>query len=102
LLSLLTKNHFLCIDGLFLDEFAMYLRYVRSLDFTDKPDYGYLRNLFYDILHKHSWECDWQFDWIIQQKVRTSEMYICLLAVFAVFDQELFLWWMLCWQFLNS
>jgi len=50
-------------------EFSTYLRHVRSLDFTDKPDYGYLRDLFLAVLHKHSWDCDWQFDWIIQHKV---------------------------------
>ena len=54
-----------------LGEFATYLRHVRSLDFTDKPDYSYLRNLFYDVLHKHAWDCDWEFDWIVQQKVCT-------------------------------
>jgi len=52
-----------------LGEFVTYLRHVRSLDFTDKPDYSYLRNLFYDVLRRHSWECDWEFDWIVQQKV---------------------------------
>jgi len=59
-----------------LGEFATYLRQVRSLDFTDKPDYSYLRNLFHDVLHKHSWECDWEFDWIIQHKVRIIGMFL--------------------------
>jgi len=61
---------FICLP--FVGEFATYLRHVRSLDFTAKPDYNYLRNLFYDVLHRHSWDCDWEFDWIVQYKVCTS------------------------------
>ena len=53
-----------------LGEFATYLRHVRSLEFTDKPDYSYLRSLYYDVLRRHSWECDWDFDWFALQKVR--------------------------------
>jgi casein kinase 1 gamma len=59
------------IDSLckgFPDEFATYLRYVRNLQFTEKPDYNYLRNLFFDVMRKNSWDCDWEFDWILLQK----------------------------------
>jgi len=65
------KMNFIWTVHVCLGEFATYLRHVRSLKFTDKPDYVYLRNLFHDVLCKHSWECDWEFDWVAQQKVCT-------------------------------
>jgi len=64
---------------LFLGEFVTYLRHVRSLDFTDKPDYSYLRNLFYDVMRRNSWECDWEFDWVLQHKVRALKLNIKIL-----------------------
>jgi casein kinase 1 gamma len=45
------------------DEFAKYLKYVRGLDFFDKPDYDKYRKMFQDLLKTKSWDCDWQFDW---------------------------------------
>jgi len=67
----LSWKNFIWTVRVCLGEFATYLRHVRSLKFTDKPDYVYLRNLFHDVLCKHSWECDWEFDWVAQQKVCT-------------------------------
>ena len=45
------------------DEFAKYLKYVRGLDFFDKPDYEKYRKMFQDLLKTKGWDCDWQFDW---------------------------------------
>ena len=45
------------------EEWSTYLSYVRSLDFFDTPDYGYLYRLFVDALDRHGWPCDWIFDW---------------------------------------
>lgn len=45
------------------DEFAKYLKYVRGLDFFDRPDYEKYRKMFQDLLKAKGWECDWQFDW---------------------------------------
>lgn len=45
------------------DEFAKYLKYVRGLDFFDKPDYEKYRRMFLDLMKARNWECDWQFDW---------------------------------------
>ena len=53
------------------EEMAIFLRYVRKLDFFETPDYDYLRKLFYDLMAKHGWDCDWQFDWNERQVVRT-------------------------------
>jgi len=45
------------------EEFAKYLKYVRGLDFFDRPDYEKYRKMFQDLLKSKNWECDWQFDW---------------------------------------
>lgn len=51
----------------FPEEFATYLRYVRELDFFEDPNYGYLRNLFLNLLAHNGWENDCDFDWISRQ-----------------------------------
>ena len=45
------------------EEFAKYLKYVRGLDFFDRPDYEKYRKMFQDLMKSKGWECDWQFDW---------------------------------------
>uniref|UniRef100_A0A0X3P7R7 non-specific serine/threonine protein kinase n=1 Tax=Schistocephalus solidus TaxID=70667 RepID=A0A0X3P7R7_SCHSO len=44
-------------------EMATYLRYVRSLDFFEVPNYEYLRWIFSDLMERRGWVCDWEFDW---------------------------------------
>ncbi|KAM7532625.1 hypothetical protein Aperf_G00000131278 [Anoplocephala perfoliata] len=44
-------------------EMATYLRYVRSLDFFEVPNYEYLRWIFTDLMKRQRWEVDWEFDW---------------------------------------
>ncbi|KAI8372332.1 kinase-like domain-containing protein [Choanephora cucurbitarum] len=56
-------------------EFAIYLNYVRSLRFDDKPDYSYLRKLFRDLFVREGFQYDYVFDWTIrklQEKKATS------------------------------
>ncbi|KAG0809769.1 hypothetical protein G6F35_008155 [Rhizopus arrhizus] len=58
-------------------EFAIYLNYVRSLRFDDKPDYSYLRKLFRDLFVREGFQYDYVFDWTIrkmQEKRSTSAM----------------------------
>ncbi|XP_067886029.1 casein kinase I isoform X2 [Heterodontus francisci] len=45
-------------------EMATYLRYVRRLDFFEKPDYDYLRKLFTDLFDKKGYMFDYEYDWI--------------------------------------
>lgn len=45
------------------EEMAMYLRYVRRLDFFEKPDYNYLRKLFQDLYDRKGYTDDGLFDW---------------------------------------
>lgn len=43
----------------FPPEFSSYMNYVKSLEFEDKPDYAYLRNLFKDLMLRHEIEYDY-------------------------------------------
>ncbi|XP_054937535.1 casein kinase I isoform X1 [Physeter macrocephalus] len=47
----------------FPEEMATYLRYVRRLDFFEKPDYDYLRTLFTDLFDRSGFVFDYEYDW---------------------------------------
>jgi len=49
-------------------EFLLYFRYVRSLKFTDKPDYAGLRKRFRDLFIKNGYTWDYVFDWCNVQR----------------------------------
>lgn len=49
------------------EEFNLYLNYCRNLKFEEKPDYGYLRKLFKDLMMKNHFDNDFAFDWIIKK-----------------------------------
>ena len=55
-------NHVDCISP-FVEEMATYLRYVRRLDFFEKPDYEYLRTLFTELLERKGYTFDYTYDW---------------------------------------
>ena len=46
-------------------EFATYMHYCRSLKFTDRPDYVFLKKLFTDLLEKLQYKKDYIYDWCI-------------------------------------
>jgi len=47
----------------FPEEFALYLRYARKLDFFETPDYDYCHNLFKAVLERLGSTYDYEFDW---------------------------------------
>ncbi|CAK7206330.1 hypothetical protein SEUCBS139899_009119 [Sporothrix eucalyptigena] len=59
--KLTTSTEVLC-RGL-PEEFNFYLKYTRSLDFEDKPDYSYLRKIFRDLFVREGFQYDYVFDW---------------------------------------
>lgn len=45
-------------------QFGEYLRYARALEFTQKPDYGYLRELFNQVMKAEGTVDDGCYDWM--------------------------------------
>ncbi|XP_053435942.1 casein kinase I-like isoform X2 [Nycticebus coucang] len=62
----------------FPEEFALYLKYCRSLCFEETPDYMYLRQLFRVLFRNLNYQHDYMFDWTmlkpkaVQQAVSSS------------------------------
>ena len=54
------------------EEFATYLRYVRRLDFSETPDYDYLKKLFIDLFDRHYVD-DGEYDWSRKQRDETDQ-----------------------------
>lgn len=54
----------------------MYLRYVRRLDFFEKPDYNYLRKLFQDLYDRKGYTHDDVFDWTGKENVSVTTLYL--------------------------
>lgn len=52
---------------------ATYLRYVRRLDFFEKPDYDYLRKLFTDLFERNGYAFDYEYDWAGKPLVSVRE-----------------------------
>ncbi|XP_053128102.1 casein kinase I isoform X3 [Hemicordylus capensis] len=48
----------------FPEEMAAYLRYVRRLDFFERPDYDYLRTIFTELFEKRGYTFDYAYDWV--------------------------------------
>ncbi|XP_054244227.1 casein kinase I isoform X6 [Indicator indicator] len=48
----------------FPEELATYLRYVRRLDFFERPDYDYLRTIFTELFEKKGYTFDYAYDWV--------------------------------------
>ena len=71
----------------FIEEFATYLRYVRRLDFFERPDYNYLRKLFRDLFDRMGYVDDNEFDWSGKTMV-SVESFLLWLAILTVFLSE--------------
>ena len=44
------------------------MKYCRSLKFTDKPNYSYLKELFIKLFKKNNYDLDFVYDWNIVAK----------------------------------
>ena len=55
------------------EEMATYLRYVRRLDFFEKPDYEYLRTLFTELFERKGYTFDYTYDWVGRQIVSNTQ-----------------------------
>lgn len=56
----------------FPEEFALYLRYARKLDFFETPDYDYCHNLFKTVLERLGHTYDYEFDWVAKINQATT------------------------------
>lgn len=54
----------MAFNSFLTEEMATYLRYVRRLDFFEKPDYEYLRTLFTDLFERKGYAFDYAYDWV--------------------------------------
>lgn len=57
----------------FPDEFVAYMQYCRTLNFEDKPDYRYIKNLFGSLFKNLGYEYDWKYDWLLAQESSTKK-----------------------------
>ena len=55
-------------------EFLVYMNYVRSLEFTDEPDYKYLKRLFRTLFIKNNFTMDYNYDWLETSEDKDNEM----------------------------
>lgn len=73
------------ISNFLLEEFGIYLQYVRKLGFEETPDYEFLRNLFTKAIEKNDDVEDDVYDWTLLNngkgwQVKHDTKYIKILA----------------------
>lgn len=56
-----------------VEEFGIYLQYVRKLGFEETPDYDFLRDLFTKVLKNHGDTDDEIYDWMLLNNGRGLE-----------------------------
>lgn len=69
--KVVTKVEELCFG--IPNEFALALRYVRELSFSQKPNYQYLRDLFKDLFKRNGYIQDYEYDWILAARQRIKQ-----------------------------
>lgn len=48
-----------------LVEFSSYIQYCRTLGYSQKPDYAFLRSLFHQVFLQQCYDWDFVFDWCL-------------------------------------
>lgn len=49
--------------------FAVYMNYVRNLNFAETPSYKHLKKLFEDTIRDFDMKLDYEFDWVIKNRL---------------------------------
>ena len=55
------------------NEFLLYMKYCRVLQFVDKPDYSMLKELFLNLFKKRGYTLDFIYDWNIIAKEKKKK-----------------------------
>lgn len=50
-------------------EFVVYLNYCKNLMYYEEPDYNFLKSLFIDLMRKHNYQLDFEYDWINKNNI---------------------------------
>jgi len=86
------KKETIPLDKLFKDcpqQFVTYMSYARNLNFTEKPDYNYLRGLFDEILTSIHEVDDGIFDWFTQiQLEQERKDNFCRRLIYRIFHSS--------------
>jgi hypothetical protein len=56
----------------------MYFRYVRELQFDEKPDYSFLKDLFVKLMIKNHFIQDFRYDWTVTSQVFIVSILFCI------------------------
>lgn len=46
------------------EEFQLYFDHVHNLEFSENPNYTYLKKLFNDLFYRMGYEYDKEYDWV--------------------------------------
>lgn len=60
-------------SNLFQEEFLIYIKYCQGLQFDQKPDYNFIKDLFTNVMKKYNYESDFLFDWILLKKIEDEQ-----------------------------
>jgi len=86
------KKETIPLEKLFKDcpeQFITYMNYTRNLNFTEKPDYDYIRGLFDEILESIHEEDDGIFDWYTQiQLEQERKDNFCRRLIYRIFHSS--------------
>ena len=65
-----------------IEEFGVYLHYVRKLGFEETPDYDFLRELFTKVMKNNNDVDDGVFDWNLLNGIISSSRLVTLLICY--------------------
>lgn len=70
------------LTEIILEEFAIYMNYVRKLGFEENPDYDFLRELFTKVLKTTGEQDDGIYDWMMLNNGKGWEAgHVCIVLL---------------------